>query len=773
MPKKRILKQMFDVRPVDEAGGLDWKKIKNVEKLARNHKMRIELGFFGEPNIYVLGKNFKSSEVPFYYVIPEEVLERIKYEKLRNFSYSDIKKEKKLPEKSAREVLFFSAFRNRIRRTPLNALIYFSGSVALVALAIGALGYVGKGLSIKSSVMGVSSEGYENLASAVENLKIREFQKSSEDFQSAYGNFSKTSKDIGEMGNFFVDIARFFPVVSQVSAGKNLAEGGKNLSLAGKSLNNIIETLEALKEPENIGNENRTLLDVFYSMEDELKTAAARLDDAGIYLSRIKLDDVPEDKKMKFIGAKEKIPVISETIKDFLKNSRIIVDLLGGNGPRKYLFLFQNNQEMRATGGFIGSYGLLDISSGKVRKFFIDGIFNPDGQLKEKIVPPKPIQKISAAWSLHDSNWFPDFPKSARKAILFYEKTGGPTADGIITLTPTVMRKLLEITGPIEMPEYDVTLDAENFIEKTQNEIEADFDKEKNEPKKILSDLAPIVLDKLFSSRDINTVAKTMNVLIDSLNQKQILLYSSNEELQKIISDRNWSGEIMDAPKDYLSVINTNINGYKTDGVVDEKIEHEAEILDDGSVIDTLTITRHHNGGNFSYDWWNKVNADYMRVYVPKNSKLLETEGQTKEFNDSPLDYDVLRFRRDPDVENEEKKMSVNPGTGVGTYEDSGKTVFANWVYVSPQETVAVKYKYLLPFKIEINDADKPADTYSLLAQKQSGSAGSKLISSVKFPEKFKINWKYPDEIREAGNEIKIDTDLVNDKLIGAAFVKK
>lgn len=764
---------MFDVRPIDKAGGLDWRKIKNVEKLAKNHKMRIKLGFFGEPNIYVLGKNFKSSEVPFYYVIPKEVLERIKYEKLRNFSYSDIKKEKKLPEKSVREVLFFSAFRNRIRRIPLNALIYFSGSVALVALAIGALGYVGKGLSIKSSVMGVSTEGYNNLASAVGNLKIREFQKSSEDFQIAYDNFSRTSKDIGEMGNFFVDIARFFPVVSQISAGKNLAEGGKNLSLAGKSLNNIIETLEALKKPENIANGNRTLLDVFYLMESELKITAARLDDTGIYLSRIKLDDVPEDKKMKFIGAKEKIPVISETIKDFLKNGRIIVDLLGGNGPRKYLFLFQNNQEMRATGGFIGSYGLLDISSGQVRKFFIDGIFNPDGQLKEKIVPPKPIQKISAAWSLHDSNWFPDFPKSARKAILFYEKTGGPTADGIITLTPTVMRKLLEITGPIEMPEYDVALDSENFIEKTQNEIEADFDKEKNEPKKILSDLAPIVLNKLFSSRDINTVAKTMNVLIDSLNQKQILLYSSNEELQKIISDRNWSGEIMDTPKDYLSVINTNINGYKTDGVVDEKIEHEAEILDDGSVIDTLTITRHHNGGNFSHDWWNKVNADYMRVYVPKNSKLLETEGQTKEFNVSPLDYDALGFRRDPDIENEEKDMSVNPGTGVGIYEDSGKTVFANWVYVSPQETVAVKYKYLLPFKIEINDAGKPADTYSLLVQKQSGSAGSKLISSIKFPEKLKISWKYPDEIREAGSEIKIDTDLVDDKLIGAAFVKK
>ncbi|HBR71803.1 MAG TPA: hypothetical protein DEA27_03310, partial [Candidatus Moranbacteria bacterium] len=32
---------------------------------------------------------------------------------------------------------------------------------------------------------------------------------------------------------------------------------------------------------------------------------------------------------------------------------------------------------MRATGGFIGTYGLLDISNGHVRDFFIDGIFNP------------------------------------------------------------------------------------------------------------------------------------------------------------------------------------------------------------------------------------------------------------------------------------------------------------------------------------------------------------------------------------------------------------
>jgi len=141
-------------------------------------------------------------------------------------------------------------------------------------------------------------------------------------------------------------------------------------------------------------------------------------------------------------------------LEEFNQKQTIFQDLLGYNGPRKYLFLFQNNHEIRATGGFIGSYGVLNVHNGNVKELFVDGIFNPDGQLSVRVVPPKPIQKISTNWSTHDANWFPNFPTSAEKIAWFYEKTGGPTVDGIITLTPTVMEKLLEITGPIEMLEY-------------------------------------------------------------------------------------------------------------------------------------------------------------------------------------------------------------------------------------------------------------------------------------------------------------------------------
>jgi len=429
---------------------------------------------------------------------------------------------------------------------------------------------------------------------------------------------------------------------------------------------------------------------------------------------------------------------------------------------------------MRPTGGFIGSYGLLDIANGQVKKFFIDGIFNPDGQLKEKIVPPGPIQKISAAWSLHDSNWFPDFPLSAQKAIYFYEKTGGPTADGVITFTPSLMQKLLEITGPIEMPDYNVTLNENNFIELTQYKVEADYDKTDNQPKKILADLAPMVLEKLLDKKDLETISKTADAFLSGLKEKQILLYSQNTDLEKIIIRQGWSGEIIPTSRDYISVINTNINGFKTDAAIEENIEHQTEIQADGRVVDTVTITRKHTGGDSQYDWLNKVNADYMRVYVPQGAKLLEASGQTREVDKPPLDYDSLGFKRDNDVQNEENSTVIDPESGTRIYDESDKTVFANWVYTSPKETTVITYKYLLPFslfKVSVKEAQQ-IDSYSLVAQKQSGSVGSSFVSQISYPSNYILKWNSPDNLEKSDGNLKNKTDLAVDRFEGAVFEK-
>lgn len=675
----------------------------------------------------------------------------------------------KLPEFSAAAVSL----------QPRKTLYSFALVASFIFLIILGANFVKKGLKVQESVLGTSQTAYANLAQAKEEILKNNFQDSSFQFNEAYDNFDNISKELSDLGGIFIEGSRFLPFVSKLSSGKYLAEAGKNISRIGVLSGEIMKVLEQIKNPlENPTNDNESVsfLKIFQDTSKNSQEILSLIEETEKDLAKVNVDDIPEDKRAQFVELKNKLPEIKAFIKGFLDNSQIFSDILGGNGPRKYLFLFQNNQEMRATGGFIGSYGVMNIFNGRINNFFIDGIFNPDGQLREKVIPPTPIQKISAAWSLHDSNWFPDFPVSAEKAIWFYGKTGGPTVDGIITMTPKVMERLLEVSGPIEMPEYDVVIDKDNFLEKVQNEVEVEYDKELNQPKKILADLAPKILDAIFNSKKISSVVKTLDILMESLNEKQMLLYSRNYEIEKKISEENWSGEILSADKDYLSVINSNINGFKTDGVIDETIDHKAEIKDDGSIVDTVTITRKHDGGDKEYEWLNKVNANYMRVYVPKGSQLISVEGQTREFNSPPLDYKALNFKHDPQVQAEEDSIKIDEESGTRIYEDAEKTVFANWVYVSPKEEVVIKYSYLLPFKISMNESNKPADTYSLLVQKQSGSFGSRLISSIIYPQSYNLTWKYPENLTEkteAGNELKIETSLEKDKFIGAVFSNK
>ena len=886
MPKKRIIPQMFDVRPVDNTGGLDWKKINAVEENYRYYEIRsfknelpdeinesyhdVKDDFnFIQKNITVhkknnipkkvkivrFGESLESHNLPvfleaswdsikmaknqiaqekfslkmknkeseeeigkfaddyyqyqkenqFHFIydgdtnifserkeiaevteneessikyFPEENKQPVGYpESRKNF---EIKKKpkiiaknksiKKASDKNSSVSDYFSFHRLKLNFSKTD--FSFAGISLAILLVFSSVFLIGKSLNIKGKVLGVSTEGYGSLASAMENIKNQDFKSSSLEFDKSYEKFSEASKDLDYAGGFVTNISGYLPYVSKLSSGKNAAEAGKHISLAGKSLNDFLEKIYSLKNsPEK---NDISLLDVFSFSEESLKTVNTEMKAAQDNLNKIKVDDLPEDKQDEFVKLKQKLPEIIQAVDDFLGHSHIFTDILGSNGPRKFLFLFQNNHEMRATGGFIGSYGLLDIYKGKIRSFFIDGIFNPDGQLVEKIVPPKPIQKISAAWSLHDSNWFPDFPTSAKKAILFYEKTGGPTVDGVITFTPEVMKKLLEVTGPVEMPDYGVTLTSDNFMETTQYEVEEDYDERENNPKKILADLASVLMDKLFNSKDVDVILKSIKVFSEGLSQKHILFYSTNDEVQKIISEQGWSGEIIETPKDYLNVINTNINGFKTDGVVEEKIEHQAEIQEDGSVIDTLTITRHHNGGNTPYEWWNKVNADYMRVYVPFGSKLLEVEGQTREINFPPLDYEALKFRRDADVEQEERNMITDENSGTCIYEQNGKTVFANWTYVSPQETMVIKYKYLLPFKIVPGQSEKSVDTYSMLIQKQAGSVGSELSIKLVYPANFSPIWNYPEDFKSNENhKVEYLTKLEKDEFFALTFKKE
>jgi Protein of unknown function (DUF4012) len=643
-------------------------------------------------------------------------------------------------------------------------LLTLFGLLLLFVLGTGVWLWLSKGF-----IEAKAEAGFQSLEKAKTALVEENYDQANQEFLLAKNSFEEARGAIPFWSRPLLAATRFLPGFSEGASAQNVLEAGIHIANAGPPFVEITSGLYQTRQRVKAG-QDFSLLNFFESSKEPLGRAEAELKLADSALQKVRVSDIPEEKQKNFHLAQGALPVFLGMIETFGSHEAVIHELLGAHGPRKYLFLLENNHELRATGGFIGTYALLEMTDGAVKNFFVDGIFNPDGQLKENIVPPKPLQKVSAGWSLHDSNWFPDFPTSAEKAIFFYEKTGGPTVDGVVTLTPEVMLKLLEITGPIDLPEYGITVTHENFFETIQTEVEVNYDKEENKPKQVLADLSQILFDKLLESKDEKTLLGVANILIESLNQRQMLLYVRDDRVEEIIKTAGWSGEVKQTDKDYLSVIHSNINGYKTDGVIADSIDHNVDIKPDGSVIDTVRITRKHNGGNTPFDWWNRVNANYMRVYVPEGSELISAKGHTYEFPESPLDYDALGFRRDETVVALESTERIDEETGTRISTEFGKTVFGNWVYVSPGEEVTVEYQYLLPFRVTPGGSEVGSSSYSLLYQKQAGTTGTELNMEMKYPSEWKSIWQTGQNLVPYEHTFRLTDTLTTDLFMGVAF---
>jgi len=223
-------------------------------------------------------------------------------------------------------------------------------------------------------------------------------------------------------------------------------------------------------------------------------------------------------------------------------------------------------------------------------------------------------------------------------------------------------------------------------------------------------------------------------------------------------------------------VVATNISGGKTDGIVNQEIYHRAKIMDDGSIIDSLLISRNHFGP-VDEDFTDVANRSYIRVYVPLGSELLSVNGfeypDEKEFKEAG-DY----LEEDPRLLNE-RMAFIDTETKTKTYIENSKTVFGNWVTVQPGESKDVLLEYKLPFKLNFNEREQPQgilgkikatftsqeiyDSYSLLIQKQPGSNSDKIISKVEYPNTFNSQVVYPKEVSSFDGESVYNSVLAED----------
>lgn len=411
--------------------------------------------------------------------------------------------------------------------------------------------------------------------------------------------------------------------------------------------------------------------------------------------------------------------------------------LLGFTKPITYLMLFQNNTELRPSGGFIGSYAVIRLDKGNVNIIKVDGTENLDVDTPEswKVAPPEPIKKYLGLgqWYFRDANWSPDFSESAKKALELYKGEGGAEAENIevvAAITPTVLEKILEKIGPVTVDDEEFT--AKNITEKLEYEVEYNYAKKGKdfaERKNILKDLMLVILGEVKSSF-IFEIQEYLRIFDSLVEQKQILAFSPDKDLEKIIEAKGWGGEVRQTAGDYLLWVDANLASLKTDHSIKRELHYSIENGGNDSFTAVAEMVYNHTG---QFDWRTSRYRTYARVFVPLGSTLLSVDGTMK---------------------SGKSNLAGTVDEGV----ELGKKWFGAFISIEPGQTKSLTFKYLLPGDIgrQIGDG-----SYNLFVQKQLGTVGTGLTLDLDFGKNISTSTP-KGEVR--GEEYKYSVDLGKDR---------
>lgn len=581
------------------------------------------------------------------------------------------------------------------------------------AISLSGLTFFGHyGLSLQRELVAEGNSAVQSLQNAGENIKKMDFVSASDNFAQAYQEFTKAGKNIDFAGQGISSLLADLPGAGKLKSAKNLLEAGKLMADAGKSMSDAMAELAKtnliLLPTSQVGYPLLSIGGISTSLKKALMLSQKNLGKAKQLLAEVDDSSIPEDKKASFDEFKSKLPLFEKLINDSAEYSKFLENFVGTKGTKKYLILFQNSSELRPTGGFPGTYGVVSFKDGKLQDFKVDDVYNLDGQLQELIIPPVQLQHITPNWGMRDSSWFVDFPTSAKKIITFFKKESGYDIDGVITFSPQIVAKMLDIIGPIEMPEYNLTLDSGNVLTALQEEVE--YKGDRKQPKKIIMDLAPQILKKLYSAES-GKWLEVFNILLFSMEQKDILMYFRNLNLESFSVYKGFSGQVVDTDSDYLMVTFTNVKGSKTDSIIDSSLKMQTTV-ENGDVKHKISITRTHNGGSSKYGFYNKQSPTYVRVLVPENAKFIGLTGNSRPDFKPLIDYANSDFKKDEDLAKFEEESYTDKATGVTTYKEAGKTEFGFWMIINPGETKIVNLEYTVP---------SSGEGYQFYVQKQPG----------------------------------------------------
>lgn len=504
---------------------------------------------------------------------------------------------------------------------------------------------------------------------------------------------------------------------------ENLLEGNKKISFSKFSISEKRKILKFIRDS----------VDTFEKIEHDLELTENNLNN------------------LKYVGILKKYGAQIDILKTKIDDSRITLSkalpmlkifpaLFGYPESKNYLIMLQNSDELRPTGGFLGTFSILNMENGEISECTTHDIYHLDMPVSEalNIEPPEPLKKYLGInkWYMRDANWSPDWPQSADKIEWFYKKESAILAkkdkatkikfnknfDAVAAITPKLITDLLAITGPVKVE--GVEYNKGNFVDLLEYRVEKEYVNlgiRSWDRKEVISEIYKRIKIKLFDL-PFARIKEVINVFDKNIAEKNILIKVKDKKLQEILNGEGLSGGVELTQGDYLMVVDANMAALKTDAAVERQITYKLE-QDGKKFLAKLRIDYINNG---KFDWKTTRYRSYTRVYVPKKSKLIKSTGS----------YDG------------ETK----------SYEDLEKTCFASFISVEPGHSGSLYFEYIIPPDFFNYNG------YELYVQKQPGNEVKKMTVAINLGNAITTYAPVNGVEYFANSEIKWITDLNVDR---------
>ena len=322
------------------------------------------------------------------------------------------------------------------------------------------------------------------------------------------------------------------------------------------------------------------LTEVLNQAHPQLLDAQQALDQAAAARSRLALDNLSPEVRDLIVS---KVDPVMALMQEGLVVAVEFPRLMGatGEGPKTYLLLVQNEDELRPTGGFITAAGTLLINDGRISRLTFLNSGDLDNWEKPYPVAPWQLSQYmnSRVLIFRDANWFTNYPTAALYAEYLYSYTNSHSVDGVIAFDQQMLKDVLSVTGPIKVEDVPYLIDANNvvaYMRQAKTPTAEDLASSEWTNKIFITKITRALITKIFSG-DVQ-LEQLSTMLFQSLDERHLLIQLDSPTMTSLLEKYHWDGAVLPGVGDFLMVVDSNIGFNKTNAVVESNISYDVDL---------------------------------------------------------------------------------------------------------------------------------------------------------------------------------------------------